>query len=123
VKKYSKKEITQHCVVNHLSYSDYFLTIWCNIRSDNSNFRLTAEGYKLLVNNNVSFYSVPLNIKITLLNLTKLSKFIPCPFFVDLGKNKIHIVDNDLAIKLMLLEDVKSFLDLQDSVDNTDNLL
>ncbi len=123
MKKYSKKEITQHCVGNHQSYSDYFLTIWCNIRSDNSNFRLTAEGYKLLVNNNVSFYSVPLNIKITLLNLTKLSKFISCPFFVDLGKNKIHIVDNDLAIQLMLLEDIKSFLDLQDSVDNTDNLL
>lgn len=118
-KKYSKKEITENFVQknNLKNNKNYFSTIWSNIRSDDSNFRITDEGYKLLRSADLEFYKIPLNTKLTLKSITKISKFVNCPFYLDLGNNKIFIVDQELAIQLNLLEDLNSFLNLQDSVD------
>lgn len=120
MKKYSKKNITEKFIQENklADNKNYFSTIWSNIRSDNSNFRITEEGYNLLVSSGIQFYKIPLNTKLTLQSITKISKFVNCPFYLDLGKNKIYVLDQDLAIQINLLEDLNSFLDLQERVDN-----
>lgn len=120
VKKYSKKQIVDNFVKeNNLENSNkYFLSIWFNIRSDNSHFRLTDDGFRLLSNSTIKFFQAPFNLKLTLATLTKISSVVNCPFYIDLGKNKFYFADQDLAIKIALLEDINSFLKFIESVDS-----